>query len=205
MSGKGPAAVGLVALPRNIATDIGCVFGTIFPTKTKRATVPISKTRDQPHQSISHADHHAYPKNALGDGRIPLSRSIFYVVHVCYVWVTPVALPQTHTGWGNTRLSRSSCSSESRQEQILAVLACTKGCRCGGYHQLGIGGGVGLPIVSSVVAIRRQPTGGRLQPVLMRPTPQLSFKTRGGEGGGGWGGSHTRTGPGRPPVHQPSY
>ena len=29
--------------------------------------------------------------------------------------------------------------------------------------------------------------GGRLQPVLMRPTPQLSFKTRGG-GGGSWGG-----------------
>ena len=27
------------------------------------------------------------------------------------------------------------------------------------------------------------PTGGRLQPVLMRPTPQLSFKTRGGGGG----------------------
>ena len=34
--------------------------------------------------------------------------------------------------------------------------------------------------------------GGRLQPVLMRPTPQLSFKTWGG-------GSHTRTRPGRPP------
>ena len=34
-------------------------------------------------------------------------------------------------------------------------------------------------------------TGGRLQPVLMRPTPQLSVKTRGGGGGGGggsWGG-----------------
>ena len=26
--------------------------------------------------------------------------------------------------------------------------------------------------------------GGRLQPVLMRPTPQLSVKTRGGGGGG---------------------
>ena len=32
-------------------------------------------------------------------------------------------------------------------------------------------------------------TGGRLQPVLMRPTPQLSVKTRGGGGGGGAGGS----------------
>ena len=30
------------------------------------------------------------------------------------------------------------------------------------------------------------PGGGRLQPVLMRPTPQLSFKT--GGGGGSWGG-----------------
>ena len=30
------------------------------------------------------------------------------------------------------------------------------------------------------------------------PAP-LSFKTRGG-GGGGWGVSHTRTGPSRPPV-----
>ena len=31
--------------------------------------------------------------------------------------------------------------------------------------------------------------GGRLQPVLMRPTPQLSFKTWGGGGRGrGWGG-----------------
>ena len=29
-------------------------------------------------------------------------------------------------------------------------------------------------------------TGGQLQPVLMRPTPQLSFKTWGG--GGSWGG-----------------
>ena len=32
----------------------------------------------------------------------------------------------------------------------------------------------------------------------MAPTP-LSLKTRGGGGGGGWV-SHTRTGPGRPPV-----
>ena len=32
-----------------------------------------------------------------------------------------------------------------------------------------------------------QPTGGRLQPVLMRHTPKLSVKTRGGGGGGGWG------------------
>ena len=40
-------------------------------------------------------------------------------------------------------------------------------------------------------------TRGRLQPVLMRPTPQLSVKTG---GGGGWGGSHTRTGPGRPTM-----
>ena len=36
-------------------------------------------------------------------------------------------------------------------------------------------------------------TGGRVQPVLMRHTPQLSVKTRGGGGGGGggrvWGGS----------------
>ena len=33
----------------------------------------------------------------------------------------------------------------------------------------------------------------------MAPAP-LSFKTRGGEGGGGgWGVSHTRTEPGRPP------
>ena len=31
-------------------------------------------------------------------------------------------------------------------------------------------------------------TGGRLQPVLMRHTPQLSVKTRGGGGGGGGGG-----------------
>ena len=31
-------------------------------------------------------------------------------------------------------------------------------------------------------------TGERLQLVLMRPTPQLSFKTRGGGGGGGGGG-----------------
>ena len=30
-------------------------------------------------------------------------------------------------------------------------------------------------------------TGGRLQPVLMRPTPQLSVTTRGGGGGGGGG------------------
>ena len=30
-------------------------------------------------------------------------------------------------------------------------------------------------------------TGGRLQPVLMRPTPQLSFKTWGGGGVGGGG------------------
>ena len=30
-------------------------------------------------------------------------------------------------------------------------------------------------------------TGGRLQPVLMRHTPQLSVKTRGGGGGGGGG------------------
>ena len=34
----------------------------------------------------------------------------------------------------------------------------------------------------------------------MAPTP-LSLKTRGG--GGGWGVSHTRTGPGRPPVGAP--
>ena len=34
-----------------------------------------------------------------------------------------------------------------------------------------------------------QHPGGRLQPVLMRPTPQLSFKPREGGGGGGcWGG-----------------
>ena len=38
------------------------------------------------------------------------------------------------------------------------------------------------------------PRGGRLQPVMMRPTPQLSFKTSGGGGSGvggsswGWGG-----------------
>ena len=32
-------------------------------------------------------------------------------------------------------------------------------------------------------------TGGRLQPVLMRPTPQLSVKTRGGGGGGSSRGS----------------
>ena len=32
---------------------------------------------------------------------------------------------------------------------------------------------------------RGRTPGGRLQPVLMRPTPQLSFKTRGGGGGGG--------------------
>ena len=31
------------------------------------------------------------------------------------------------------------------------------------------------------------PTGGRLQPVLMRPTPQLSFKPRGGGGAVGGG------------------
>ena len=31
--------------------------------------------------------------------------------------------------------------------------------------------------------------GGRLQPVLMRPTPQLSFKTCGGGGGGSSRGS----------------
>ena len=30
-------------------------------------------------------------------------------------------------------------------------------------------------------------TGGQLQPVLMRPSPQLSFKTRGGGAAGGGG------------------
>ena len=36
--------------------------------------------------------------------------------------------------------------------------------------------------------------GGRLSPVLMPPTPQLSFKTWGGGGGGGgsWGGGSSR-------------
>ena len=34
----------------------------------------------------------------------------------------------------------------------------------------------------------------------MAPTP-LSLKNPGGEGGGGWGVSHTRTGPGHPPPH----
>ena len=40
--------------------------------------------------------------------------------------------------------------------------------------------------------------GGRLQPVLMRPTPQLSFKTRGGEvqPGSGGGGSSRGSGGG---------
>ena len=33
--------------------------------------------------------------------------------------------------------------------------------------------------------------GGRLQPVLMRHTPQLSVKTRGGGGGGGEGGGQS--------------
>ena len=35
-------------------------------------------------------------------------------------------------------------------------------------------------------------TGGRLQPVLMRHTPQLSVKTRGGGGGRSWGGGSSR-------------
>ena len=44
-----------------------------------------------------------------------------------------------------------------------------------------------------------RPTGGRLQPVLMRHTPQLSVKTRGGGGGGaelGGGGSGRESGGG---------
>ena len=34
-------------------------------------------------------------------------------------------------------------------------------------------------------ALKHNGTGGRLQPVLMRHTPQLSVKTRRGGGGGG--------------------
>ena len=43
---------------------------------------------------------------------------------------------------------------------------------------------------SQIIFFCGEVTGGRLQPVLMRPTPQLSVKTRGGGGGGGgsWGG-----------------
>ena len=44
--------------------------------------------------------------------------------------------------------------------------------------------------------------GGRLPTVLMRPTPQLSVKIRGGGAGGG---AHTRTGPGRPPPPPPRW
>ena len=42
-------------------------------------------------------------------------------------------------------------------------------------------------------------TGGRLQPVLMRPTPQLSFKTRGGGEQLGGGGPAGGRGGGVPP------
>ena len=46
-----------------------------------------------------------------------------------------------------------------------------------------------------LVAESAVPTGGRLQLVLMRHTPQLSVKTRGGGGGGGGGGAELGGGP----------
>ena len=71
----------------------------------------------------------------------------------------------------------------------------------------------------------KHPRGGLLQLVLMRHPPQLSVKICGGGGGGvrleggghrwrhgptlggggrgGWGASHTKTGPGRPPGETP--
>ena len=57
------APLGILAgNPKDIATNIGCVFGAALVTKTskrfsRRPTVPISKTRYQPYQTISHAHH----------------------------------------------------------------------------------------------------------------------------------------------------
>ena len=50
------------------------------------------------------------------------------------------------------------------------------------------GGGQGQERIAEGGGVRGV-TGGRLQPVLMRPTPQLSFKTWGGGPAGGRGGS----------------
>ena len=55
-------------------------------------------------------------------------------------------------------------------------------------------------LVSNCPKTKDEPTGGQLQPVLMRPTPQLSFKTWGGGavgGGGGPAGGRVQPGVGR--------
>ena len=44
-----------------------------------------------------------------------------------------------------------------------------------------------FPLAKFLQRVTGESRGGRLQPVLMRPTPQLSVKTRGGGGGGGGG------------------
>ena len=68
------------------------------------------------------------------------------------------------------------------------------------------GGGAGRDLLSDGgrggVNFKTHPTGGGA--TTKGPdatTPQLSVKTRGG--GGDWGGSHTRTRPGRPPGTHP--
>ena len=52
---------------------------------SRRPTAPISKTRCQPYQTISHAHHEVYPKIAPGEERISLSVPMLYVVHMCHM------------------------------------------------------------------------------------------------------------------------
>ena len=66
------------------------VSGATLATKTSersstRPTLPISKTRYQPHQTISHAHHYLYPKIAPGEERIALVVPMSYAVHMCHM------------------------------------------------------------------------------------------------------------------------
>ena len=80
---------------------------------------------------------------------------------------------QGHAGPGP--LARQSCHRARAVRCVWSEAPLPDGDRGGG------GGWGGARRVSGAFPAR----GGRLQPVLMRPTPQLSFKTRGGRSWGG--------------------
>ena len=95
-----------------------------------------------------------------------------------------------HKGWVKAPIGTSGCMQwfESSGENCLHCLSQATGRE----NVLAGESGTLVPLLTSAVS-----TGGRLQPVLMRHTPQLSVKTRGGGGGsGGRGGSSRGSGGG---------
>ena len=151
--------------PEDIATDvldIDCVFRAAFRTKScerfsRRPTVPLSKTRCQPHQTILHAHHYGYPKIAPGEERILLSVPMFYAVHMCHM------CGSTRSGKGDAPLANFYCnrfacpidgSPPSACSLLLALLGLLVPSYCGHNRAQ-----------STVTKCSRRPQrGGRLEP-----------------------------------------